>query len=169
VKREDDQAREPGSSEHGQLGVVDALAQLSFVVQEALGRIAAEHGLSIIQTRLLGVVRDRSPGMNDLARYLELDKSSVTGLVDRAERRGLVRRKASSADRRAVEVSITAAGRKVATRVEAEFERRIASLVRRLTETERGGLCDLATRIVLEDARSRGIDPADVVPARVVR
>jgi DNA-binding MarR family transcriptional regulator len=161
VKREDDQAREPGSSEHGQLGVVDALAQLSFVVQEALGRIAAEHGLSIIQTRLLGVVRDRSPGMNDLARYLELDKSSVTGLVDRAERRGLVRRKASSADRRAVEVSITAAGRKVATR--------IASLVRRLTETERGGLCDLATRIVLEDARSRGIDPADVVPARVVR
>ena len=30
--------------------------------------------------------------MNELARLLDLDKSSVTGLVDRAERRGLVAR-----------------------------------------------------------------------------
>src|ERR1700691_1015263 len=109
MKREDD-------AKHGQLGVVDALAQLSFLVQGALGRIAAEQDLSIIQTRLLGVLRDRSPGMNELARYLELDKSSVTGLVDRAERRGLVRRKVSSTDRRAVDVSITAPGRRAARR-----------------------------------------------------
>jgi MarR family transcriptional regulator, lower aerobic nicotinate degradation pathway regulator len=144
--------------EDGQLGVVDALAQLSFLVQGALGRIAAEHELSIIQVRLLGVLRDRSPGMNELAHHLELDKSSVTGLVDRATRRGLVRRKVSSADRRAVEVSITAAGRKVAQRVEAEFERRIASLVQVLTESERADLSDLASRVVIEDARRHGIE-----------
>src|SRR5580700_8461878 len=116
MKRANEQTLELPSRNHGQLGVVDALAQLSFVVQGALGRIAAEHDLSIVQTRLLGILRDRSPGMNELARHLELDKSSVTGLVDRAERRGLVRRVASSADRRGIQVSITAAGRKIVRR-----------------------------------------------------
>src|SRR5580700_11244647 len=121
MKRANEQTLELPSRNHGQLGVVDALAQLSFIVQGALGRIAAEHDLSIVQTRLLGVLRDRSPGMNELARYLELDKSSITGLVDRAEQRGLVRRKASSSDRRAIDVTITPAGRRMIARVEAAF------------------------------------------------
>src|SRR5580698_2344021 len=138
--------REGGNREHGELDVVDALAQLSFIVQGTLGRLAGEHDLSIVQTRLLGVLRDRSPGMNELARHLELDKSSITGLVDRAERRGLVRRTASSADRRGVEVGMTAAGRKIAQLIEAEFGRRIASLVEPLTETERARLADFASR-----------------------
>ena len=94
-----------------QLSPVDGLAQLSFLVQGLLERRAAEHDLSIIQTRLLGVLRDRTPTMNELARFLGLDKSSVTGLVDRAERRGLVARVPSATDRRAVLVSLTDEGR----------------------------------------------------------
>jgi len=165
----DDEPRTPGHSapkQGGHLGVVDALAQLSFLVRGALGRIAAEHDLSIVQTRLLGVLRDRSPGITELARHLDLDKSSVTGLIDRAERRGLVRRKVSSADRRAVEVTITAAGRKVAQRAEAVFEQRITALIHALTETERAGLRDLASRIVIEDARNHGIELTDLVPGQ---
>ncbi len=79
------------------LGLVDALAQLSFAVQGALTRVAAAHDASIIQTRLLGILRDRHPTITELAAFLQLDKSSVTGLVDRAEERGLVRRVASAA------------------------------------------------------------------------
>ena len=74
----------------GDLGLVDALAQLSFAVQGALGRIAAAHDLSIVQARLLGILRDRRPTITALAAFLQLDKSSVTGLVDRAQERGLV-------------------------------------------------------------------------------
>lgn len=70
------------------LGLVDALAQLSFLVQNALAELAGEHDLSITQTRLLGILRDREPTMNELGRHLGLDKSSITGLVDRAQRRG---------------------------------------------------------------------------------
>jgi hypothetical protein len=36
----------------------------------------------MIKTRLLGVLRGK-PTMHELARLLDLDKSSVTGLVDR--------------------------------------------------------------------------------------
>ena len=94
-----------------QLDPVDGLAQLSFVIMGMLERRAAEHDLSIAATRLLGVLRDREPTMNELARLLDLDKSSVTGLVDRAERRGLVARAPSPADRRSVHVRLTDDGR----------------------------------------------------------
>lgn len=92
-------------------GLVDALAQLSFVVQSALAEIAGQYDLSVIQTRMLGILRDREPTMNQLGRHLGLDKSSITGLVDRAQRRGLVTRTASAVDRRSFQVSITDAGR----------------------------------------------------------
>src|SRR6202034_2440713 len=94
-----------------QLDPVDGLAQRSFVIMGLLERRAAEHDLSIAATRLLGVLRDRRPTMNELARLLDLDKSSVTGLIDRAERRGLVERVPSAADRRAVLVRLTDQGR----------------------------------------------------------
>src|SRR6185312_17156750 len=90
-----------------QLSPVDGLAQLSFLIQGLLERRAAEHDLSIVQTRLLGVLRDRRPTMLELAKLLGLDKSSVSGLVDRAERRGLVARIPSAADRRSVLVGLT--------------------------------------------------------------
>jgi len=74
----------------GRLSPVDGLAQLSFVIQGLLERQAVAHDLTMAQVRLLGVLRDRTPTMLELARLLGLDKSSTTGLVDRAARRGLV-------------------------------------------------------------------------------
>src|ERR1700745_2857594 len=94
----------------GQLSPVDGLAQLSFVIQGMLERRAAGHDLSMAQVRLLGVLRDRTPTMNELARLLGLDKSSMTGLVDRAERRGLVARVPSATDRRGGVGSLTDEG-----------------------------------------------------------
>jgi len=70
-----------GDRTRNELSAVDGLVQLSFLVQNALTRRAVDHGLSLIQTRLLGILRDREPGMNELATLLELDKSSITGLI----------------------------------------------------------------------------------------
>jgi MarR family transcriptional regulator, lower aerobic nicotinate degradation pathway regulator len=150
------------------LGLLDALAQLTFAVQGALGRIAAAHQLSIIQTRLLGLLRDRHPTIKELAGFLQLDKSSVTGLVDRAQERGLVRRTASSIDGRSVHVSITAAGRDLVGRVSAAFEDEIAVLVSDLTGTERSRLSALASHVAIADATRRGVDVLTVDPAPLV-
>jgi MarR family transcriptional regulator, lower aerobic nicotinate degradation pathway regulator len=141
------------------LGLVDALAQLSFLVHNALAEIAGQHGLSIIQTRLLGVLRDREPTMNALGRHLGLDKSSIGGLVDRAQRRGLVTRAVSTTDRRAFQVSITQAGRQLAEQVAAQLTERIEMFVAGLPDTDRQLLSHLAAQIVVADADRRGIDP----------
>ena len=142
----------------GDLGLVDALAQLTFVVQGALSRIAAEHDVSIPAARLLGIVRDRQPTIGELAAFLQLDKSSVTGLVDRAAERGLVVRIASAVDRRSVRVAITAQGRELIDQGAAELEAEIAVLVADLTAAQRTRLSALASRVVAADARRRGID-----------
>ena len=142
----------------GDLGLVDALAQLTFAVQGALSRVAAERGLSIASARLLGIVRDRQPTIGELATFLQLDKSSVTGLVDRAAERGLVARTASDLDRRSVRVSITAAGREVIDRGAAEFEAQIAVLVADLPPAQRSRLAVIASQVVAADAGRRGID-----------
>ncbi|MEV6762575.1 MarR family transcriptional regulator [Streptomyces sp. NPDC051105] len=141
------------------LGLVDALAQLSFLVQNGLAEIAGRYDLSITQTRLLGILRDREPTMNQLGRHLGLDKSSITGLVDRAQRRGLVTRTASTVDRRSFQVSITDAGRQLVEQIAAQFAERIERCAEPLSEADRTRLSRMATRIVTADAHGRGIDP----------
>jgi DNA-binding MarR family transcriptional regulator len=140
------------------LGMVDALAQLTFLIQGTLARRAAAYELSVIQIRLLGVLRDRTPSMNELAAILELDKSSITGLVDRAERRGLVRRTVSTEDRRAYRVSLTARGRSLAARVAKEFAADLATLVSEVPVAAQATLSRLASQVVLSSATARGID-----------
>ena len=141
-----------------QLSPVDGLAQLSFLIQGLLERRAAEHDLSIIQTRLLGVLRDRTPTMNELARFLGLDKSSVTGLVDRAERRGLVARVPSATDRRAVLVSLTDEGRSFVSQAAAAFEADVSALLSRLPPRERETLARIVSRLLVTHASDQGID-----------
>src|ERR1700760_2910332 len=109
------------SRPQGRLVLADALAQLAFLVHGTVEQLAAQHELSMIQTRLLGVLRDRTPTMNELAALLGLDKSSVTGLVDRAARRGLVTRTPSPTDGRAMHVGLTPAGRALIREVAARF------------------------------------------------
>ena len=127
--------------------LVDGLVQLSFAVQSVLADAAGANDLSVPQLRLLGVLRDRRPGMLELATLFGVDKSSMTGLVDRAEQRGLVRREPAEHDRRSVLVSITPAGRTLATEVEAVVYRRISSLVAPLSARDQAGFERLVTRL----------------------
>ena len=142
----------------GQLSPVDGLAQLSFVILGMLEHRAAAHDLSIIQTRLLGVLRDRQPTMNELARLLGLDKSSVTGLVDRAERRGLVVRVPSAADRRAVLVRLTDDGRALVSQAAARFGADVLAMLDRLPPRDRATLSRLVSRLLVAHAADQGID-----------
>jgi DNA-binding MarR family transcriptional regulator len=128
----------------------DALVEMSFVIQDLLGHVADRHQLSLTQVRLLGILRDREPGMLELARYLNLEKSSVSGLVDRAEQRGLVRRKPGTEDGRAVHVSITPAGRAIAVQIQTALTQPFTDLLAHLAPRQRAQLTRLL-RDLLDD------------------
>ena len=78
---------------------------------EAQARAA---GLTPSQHQLLLAVRGhadpRGPTIGEIADYLFLRHHSAVGLVDRADRAGLVRRVEDPADRRVVRVALTPAG-----------------------------------------------------------
>jgi MarR family transcriptional regulator, lower aerobic nicotinate degradation pathway regulator len=141
-----------------QLTPVDGLAQLSFVIQRMLERRAAKHSLSVVQTRLLGVLRDRQPTMNELGKLLSLDKSSVSGLVERAERRGLVRRASSPLDGRAVLVSLTDDGRALVFEAASEFGADVDALLNRVSPSDRRALSRLVSRLLVAHSADLGID-----------
>lgn len=145
-------------SEHPESDLVSALVRLSFAVQMILGGVAAEYHVSVIQARLVGILRDREPTMAALARFLSLDKSSITGLVGRAERRGLVRRIAAPEDGRSVHVVLTQHGREVAATFAREVGRQVGALAGDFTDAERARLLELAERIVMKDAAMKGLE-----------
>jgi DNA-binding MarR family transcriptional regulator len=123
---------------------VDALVQVSFAVQDVLARAAAEHDLSVTQLRLLGILRDRTPAMAAIAQHLGLDPSSVSGLVDRAERRGLVVRSTATHDARVTIVNMTRPGRQLSGELAVAVMARLEELVGRTTPAERALIVRLA-------------------------
>ena len=159
------EARPGRPSRQEDLGLLDGLVQLSFAIHGALGRVADEFELSLVQVRLLGILRDREPGMQEVATFLQLDKSSVTGLVDRAERRDLVRRAGTPDDRRAVRVSLTERGKDVAQKFVKQLERELSVLVAGLSEADRKRLSGLASQIAFNDAE-RALPGVTLLPKK---
>jgi MarR family transcriptional regulator, lower aerobic nicotinate degradation pathway regulator len=128
--------------------LVDAVAQLSFAMQLVLTDVGAPHGLSVTQLRLLMILRDRTLSMGELATYLRLDRSSVTGLVGRAEQRDLVRRERRHEDGRGVQVLITGRGLELAAQMKAEVADRVLALTQMFSASERKNLTELIDRMV---------------------
>ena len=140
-----------GKPEEFEPPFVDALVQAGFVVMGVLTRVAARHDLSLTQMRVLGILRDRRPRMIELAGFLGLEKSTMSGLVDRAERRGLLGRERSTSDGRAFDLFLTAQGMDLAERVHAEVGRDLAVLSARLGSKQRRALTGLLEQMLAAD------------------
>lgn len=127
---------------------VDALARLTFAITAHLEASAAGESLSIQQVRLLGILRDREPSINELATHLGVDKSSMSGAVVRAEKRGLVARFQDARDGRSVRVKLTPAGRTLATAAGSAFEAEVARIMATLNAGERKRWLELTLRVL---------------------
>jgi DNA-binding MarR family transcriptional regulator len=128
--------------------LVDALAQSAYVVMGVLTRTGAAHDLSLTQLRVLGILRDRRSKVTELANFLGLDKSTMSGLVDRAERRGLLERGRNPTDGRAVDVFMTAAGLGLAELVHEELQRALTPVTGHLDPQQRDALTGLLERML---------------------
>ncbi len=126
----------------------DSLVQVSFTVIAALTRVAAEHDLSLTQLRVFGILRDREPTMAQLATYLGLERSTVSGLIDRAAQRGLVRKTGHPDDGRSVRVSLTLEAQRLAIGVNAEIGELTAPLTGRLNSSEQKRLTALLSKVL---------------------
>ena len=92
------------------------LVKFFFAQRAHLPSSGAEFDLSPIQCHVLHLIEPGRPlPMSRLADKLSCDASNVTGLVDRLESRGLVRRQPSPQDRRVKVLQLTATGARLRT------------------------------------------------------
>ena len=133
------------------IGVVAGLVRSAFLVDAVYAESGREHGLTPQQGQLLCVLMSQPYGMGELGAVLRLAKSSLTGLVDRSERNGLVRREPDPNDQRAVRAALTTEGGRLARVFYDETCRRVDALAAGLDEAERETLAALLGRIVLDN------------------
>ncbi|WP_205825661.1 MarR family winged helix-turn-helix transcriptional regulator [Microbispora catharanthi] len=134
-----------------QIGTVAALVRSTFLVNAVYANSAREYGLTQQQGQLLCVLMTQPYGMSELGAMLGLAKSSLTGLVDRSERNGLVQRTPDPQDSRAVRVSLTGEGAELADEFYTETCRRVEELVAGLAPAERDALAALLGRVVTDN------------------
>jgi DNA-binding MarR family transcriptional regulator len=145
---------------------VTALVRSSFLVDAVYAESAREHGLTPQQGQLLCVLMAQPYGMTELGTVLGLAKSSLTGLVDRTERNGLVRREPDAQDARAVRVALTPRGSRLADEFYAETCLRVDKLPAGLSAEERDTLAELLGRIVQDNkVPVVFLEPDDGAPA----
>jgi DNA-binding MarR family transcriptional regulator len=112
------------------------------------------HGLTAAQYNVLNLLSGSPPGLSqrELGDALVVDRSNVTGLLDRMEKAGWVKRSNDPVDRRVYRVSLTPAGRKLWTRLHPLYLEVVAQVTRNFSAAEmRAGA---ATLWALEAAAS---------------
>jgi DNA-binding MarR family transcriptional regulator len=142
------------------LDVATGLIQLSRLVQDIHARLSQRHDLAPVQAKLLCVLADGPRGMTELAHCFGVEKAALTGLVDRAERRGLVTRSPVPGDRRALRVTLTDTGRRAAAAFHLEATAELSHLVSLLLPDDREHLRTAIAKIIAgASAPSPGMSP----------
>jgi DNA-binding MarR family transcriptional regulator len=124
------------------------LVRLFFSQRANLPPLAAALDLSPAQCHLLHLIEPGRPmPMGQLAETLACDASNVTGLVDRLESRGLVRRRPSADDRRVKVLDLTPKGARLRAVLVARMTDPPATL-RRLSVQEQRALVRILARLI---------------------
>ncbi len=125
------------------------MVQFYFAQREHLPPVAADLDLSPAQCHVLHRIEPGRPmPMGQLAETLACHASNVTGLVNRLESRGLVRRHPSEADRRVKVLDLTPTGARLRALMLERMTTPPAAL-RRLSLGEQRALVRILSRLLL--------------------
>jgi DNA-binding MarR family transcriptional regulator len=113
--------------------LVDSVHGVMRTVLHHVHPVLEAEGISMGQFWSLHLVSSLRPtSMSAVARHLSLSAPTVCASIDQLEAGGLVTRRRSARDRRAVELDLTARGRRVEARVWAEMGRVMSRAAREL-------------------------------------
>jgi DNA-binding MarR family transcriptional regulator len=157
---------EAAISERPPANIRKVCLRLARDLRTALDRDFAPFGLRTQQAAVL--LRCRLPGANpsQIAAAVGTDTAGITGLLDHLEKRGLVSRRPNPADRRAVIVEPTEAGRALMPQLGHIFLAINEVLLKGFTPQEAASLEAMFERL-LANVQARLVETADLeVPSR---
>jgi DNA-binding MarR family transcriptional regulator len=128
-----------------------AIVYTATLLQKSAGRLLRGHGLTDAQFNVLMLLHHQGEAgrMSQirLGRLLLVNRSNVTGLVDRMERDSLVRREDDPGDRRVNLVAITDKGEQMLAAAMAQYYPMLEKVMAGLDGQERGMLIKLLARV----------------------
>jgi DNA-binding MarR family transcriptional regulator len=131
-------AERDGQGAHDACRVWQLLMKFFFAQRGHLPASGAAFDLSPVQCHVLHLIEPGRPlPMSRLAETLSCDASNVTGLIDRLESRGLVRRQPSPHDRRVKALQLTPTGSRVRMQLLRRMARRSLPLSRLSLDQQR--------------------------------
>jgi DNA-binding MarR family transcriptional regulator len=112
-------------------------------------RLISSHGITgpqLMILKVLSVLNGSSVG--ELTREVHLSQATVTGILDRLEKRGLVERQRSDVDKRKVNVSLTDAGKNILADAPPLLQEKFMSEFAKLEDWEQTQILSSLQRIV---------------------
>jgi DNA-binding MarR family transcriptional regulator len=140
--------------------VVSLMGEIALRYNRRYEEAAVRHRLTALQAKALMLVAAEPLPMRRIAGLFNCDPSNITGIVDRLEKRGLVRRDPVPADRRVKHIALTEEGHRIVEELRGSLGFAAAPLGA-LTGPERTQLRDLLKRMLAADT-SDTTDPAEV-------
>ena len=134
------------------------LGRCAHLARERMDARMSRFGMTPAQTHVLRYLRQNGGQMpqRELLENLKVKPSTVNGILDRMEEKGLVERSVSGTDARQRVVALTPAGRKREAEAKQSFLEAEALIARGLTEEETETLRSLLERVIhnLEEDRN---------------
>jgi len=128
------------------LGILRTAKQLNPLLDSDLRELDLTGSQVKVLLLLLHAAQDEPLSLSDVGRQLVVTKANVTGLVDRLERKGLVRR-ASGTDRRVFFAQLTPQGRALVDRIHPRHQLVLESLTHDLSRKEKEQLVQTLTKL----------------------
>jgi DNA-binding MarR family transcriptional regulator len=113
--------------------------------------------LSLQQLTVLYLIRTEGATLSAMARRLMVAPTVLTGIVDRLEKRGFVRRENDPLDRRKLRLCLSDEGRQVSIAVE---EALIAEVTTEIADLTRDEIAELGRGLALLERVFRGLEAA---------
>jgi DNA-binding MarR family transcriptional regulator len=140
---------------------LNAIRQIIRAVDIDSRRLAAQHHVTGPQLMCLLAVKENGPiTSRDVAGRVHLDPSTLVGVLDRLEKKGLIRRQRSQDDRRQVYLTATEAGRKLAAKTPYPMQHSLGEKLKRISARERERTAESLERL----ADLIGADKLDAGP-----
>lgn len=88
--------------------VTKLFREVMHLFKQSMSKVFEDLGMTVPQSMVMGILsKEKTLKITELSTRLSLSNSTVSGIVDRLEKQGIVERKRSEQDRRVVYVSVS--------------------------------------------------------------
>lgn len=131
------------------LWIFQSLRRIMRAVDLYSAKLASKYRITSPQLICLLTLRDDGPlTTSALAKLIHLSNSTVVGILDRLEKRGLIARERGREDRRLVLVSITGQGAELVSKAPSPLQDQLAAALNHLPDEEQAAIASALDRVV---------------------